>query len=328
MASAYLGPERHRPLAVISESYQTRLSVACPGGGDGFSFGLEYEKKLQTLLDQHLELGTTDRLVYVGDARGSLAQTIADRFCLIHPVQTVIPGHFHYAETEDGYHVVPIRISHVGAEEFFRNLSEDELTDKPKYDRILVEDCVRYLAEPQATYKNMTASLTPDGKILIIHRPGELSTLPIFNDAKLRLTNSEIPYTDIIKDLQACRLDVSWELESLPVLMPKTKWLSMVKMKFPTQMEILSQLEIEAGIRELTEGVLKYEGDMVEFVDRLMFITATPCRQPATLPTLHRSGAELMTEPQETPLKLVMKLSPEKLRELRCKPEDDLLDTF
>ena len=48
--------------------------------------------------------------------------------------------------------------------------------------------------------------------------------------------------------------------------MRKTKWLSMVQEKFPTQMEILSGKEVTSGVRELSEGVLKYEGDWVSCV--------------------------------------------------------------
>ncbi|XP_012945793.1 uncharacterized protein LOC106013757 [Aplysia californica] len=317
MASAYLGPETHRPLSVISESFQSRYRIPNYVGSEQFRFGEEYEEKMYSLLHEHLELGTTDRMVYVGDLRGSLSKAIQDRFCLVPPVQTVIPGHFHYAETDDGYKMLPIRIAHVGAEDFFRKLAEDPSPSKPKYDKILVKDCVRYLAEPRTTYANMVASLAPGGKMLLIHRPGQLSTLPYFSDARQRLSENDIPYEDIIRELQACKLDVSWELECLPVRMQKTKWLAMVKEKFPTQMEILSGREVKSGIRELAEGVLKYEGDMVEFMDRLLFITATPSRLPANRLTVQRSGAELMATPQETNLKYIMEMCPDELSELR-----------
>ncbi|GFO37401.1 methyltransferase type 11 [Plakobranchus ocellatus] len=326
MASAYLGPEIHRPLSVISESYQTRLRIPSLGEEERYRFGKEYETKLFSLLHEHLELGTTDKMVYVGDIKGSMSEAIEEKFCLVHPVQTVIPGHFHYAETEGGAKMLPIRIAHVGAEEFFRNLAENESADKPQYDRILVDDCVRYLAEPRVTYKNMVSSLAPNGRLLLIHRPGDLSTLPYFSDARQRLSENEIAYSDIIRDLQACRLDVSWELECLPVRMPKRKWLAMLRERYPTQTEILSQMEVVSGIRELSEGVLKYEGDMVEFVDRQLFISATPCRLPTGIPTVKRGGAELELTPKKElpPLKYVMKICPEQLKELRRKPEEDL----
>lgn len=63
MASAFLGPETHSPLSVIAERYQTKLNIASLENEQKFSFGVEYEKKLYSLIDDHLELETSDRLV-------------------------------------------------------------------------------------------------------------------------------------------------------------------------------------------------------------------------------------------------------------------------
>lgn len=71
---------------------------------------------------------------------------------------------------------------------------------------------------------------------------------------------------DIVRGLQSVRLDVEWELECLPVYMPKRKWLAMVRDQHPSQMEVMSDTEILSGLRELTEGILKYEGDEVSMV--------------------------------------------------------------
>ncbi len=40
-------------------------------------------------------------------------------------------------------------------------------------------------------------------------------------------------------------------------------------------MQITSDYEVKAGLRDVTEGVLKYEGNVVEFTDRLLFIVAS-----------------------------------------------------
>uniref|UniRef100_A0A0B6Z4B3 Uncharacterized protein n=1 Tax=Arion vulgaris TaxID=1028688 RepID=A0A0B6Z4B3_9EUPU len=319
MASAFLGPESHRPLAVITESYQTKLKIPILTGDDKFCFGTEYEKKLYSLIHEHLELDTTDKLVYVGDIKGSLSKAIEDHFCLIHPVQTLVPGHFHFIETYDGHRTLPVRIAHVGAEEHFRILAKDRSTHSTKYDKILVNDCVRYLEEPVTAYRNMIASLAPGGKLLIIHRTGELNTLPYFRDACQRITDNNISYTSILKDLQDAHLDVSWEVECLTVCMPKKKWLAMVRDKFPTQMEVLSDIEVMSGIRELSEGMFKYEGDMVEFVDRLLFISATPCEQPFNQSDIRRSRSQL--GPKPTTETYIMHLWPEQLRMLKGEPD-------
>lgn len=78
-----------------------------------------------------------------------------------------------------------------------------------------------------------------------------------------RLADNDVPYMDIVRDLQSVRLDVQWELEVVPVCMSKRKWLAMMRDHYPPQMEIMSETEVLAGLREQTEGVLKYEGDQV-----------------------------------------------------------------
>ena len=78
-----------------------------------------------------------------------------------------------------------------------------------------------------------------------------------------RLADNDIPYMDIVKDLQSVRLDVQWELEIVPANIQKRKWLAMMSEHYPPQMEIMSKTEMLGGIRELTEGMLKYEGETV-----------------------------------------------------------------
>ena len=70
----------------------------------------------------------------------------------------------------------------------------------------------------------------------------------------------------------------------------------MIHEKFPPLMEVMSTFEIQAGLRELSEGILKYEGDMVEFQDRLMFISAS---RPmfSDYPTIQRYGGAQTYKP-------------------------------
>jgi hypothetical protein len=55
-------------------------------------------------------------------------------------------------------------------------------------------------------------------------------------------------------------------------------------------MEIMSDAEITSGVRELSEGILKYEGENVELVDRLLFISVSPSKLEEGFPKLHRYG--------------------------------------
>ena len=309
MASYQLGPEVPGPFSVITENHvRRRIDIPYLPEHEKFSFGAQYEDKMCQLVHQYLELGTDDRLCYVGDPKGGLAPLLQDKFCLLEPVTTVLPGHIHYEESPN-HRMLPIKVANVGAEEYFRR--EREGKQPAKYDKILLKDTVQFFDDDEPkkkTYENVLGSLSEFGRVLIIHRPAPMNTLPVFTDAKDRLTNTEPGYMDIIKDLQACNLDVQWEIECLPIVMPKMKWMAMLNEKFPPCMQIVSKFEVVCGMRELSEGVLKYEGDIVEFTDRLLFITA--CRTIfSDLPVIKRFGTGVHHIPDPPTITDTMKYS-------------------
>ncbi|KAL8572472.1 hypothetical protein ACOMHN_005618 [Nucella lapillus] len=315
MASAYLGPESPRPLAVISESYRGHVRNCLPRLADleRYSLGQDYENHLFYLLHKYLELGTTDSLCYVGDNRDGFAQRIEQRFCLTEPVRTLLPGHVHYAETDDNKRV-PITIAHVGVEEHFRQLVQDRKSGKGSakegwFDKILLHEGCRQLTQPTQLYSDMVQCLSPGGTLLLLHRPALLSTLPVFKNAYTRLAENDVPYMEIVKNLQNNQLDVQWELEIVPVCMPKRKWLAMMRDRYPPNMEVMSDREVLGGLRELTEGVLKYEGDQVEFKDRLLLIKATHSTLENGYPSVQRySGRKYEPFPAQEDLKLTLAL--------------------
>ena len=225
---------------------------------------------------------------------------------------TVIPGHYSYVETDDNK-VLPIRVAHVGSEEFFRLQMKEQDDKRQLFDKVILKDALRYFEDPVEMYSNIMKCLSKHGKMLIIHRPSSINTLPIFHDARQRLEDNEIPYDDIIKDLKALDFDVQWEIECLPIQISKKKWYSMLESKFPPQMEIMSDFEVRSGIRELSEGVMKYEGDEVEFNDRLLFIVVgNPDKKRRGFPSIKRYNADdFVPYPTTTPLSYSMEVSPE-----------------
>lgn len=289
MASSFLGPESPRPYSVISEGYRNHLRIPVYGSREKYDLGKEYDESFYNLLQKYTDLDTTDRFCYVGDVKGSYAEKIIDKFCLLEPVMTVIPGHYSYVQTENEK-VLSLRVAHTGAEEYFRQLRKSKDPEKLVFDKILLKDAIRFFENPKETYTNIMECLAPGGKLVIIHRPSNLNTLPLFGDARERLESNEIPYMDIINDLQECKLDTQWEMECLPMIISKRKWFSMLKGKFPPMMEIMSDAEITSGVRELSEGILKYEGENVELVDRLLFISVSPSKLEEGFPKLHRYG--------------------------------------
>ncbi|PIK36487.1 hypothetical protein BSL78_26686 [Apostichopus japonicus] len=291
-------PDSPPPFSVVTEKWQNQLDIPKYRLEESYSFGDAYEDAMFKLIHKHLELDTHERFAYVGSNKGSLAEKIKEKFCLLQPMVNIFPGLIHYEETP-GQKLLPFRISHVGAEEYFRQLAESLGKDKPApFDKILLKDSVEHFTNPSQTFSHILRTLAPLGRLLIIHRPGPMSTLPMFTEANKKFVtdDSEEPYAKIIKHLQAVHVDVKWDIETLPIGMPKVKWLAMLREQFPPQMEAISRAQITTGIRELTEGMLKYQGEEVEFFDRLLLVTATHPLVENGFPSIQRCGT-LATQP-------------------------------
>lgn len=273
MANYQLGPEAPRPFSVLTENH-VRCHVELPyiPEHERYSFGEMHEKKMCELIHKYLELDTNDRLCYVGEPKGSLTSMLQSKFCLMEPITTVVPGHIHYEESPN-HRMLPIKVANVGAEEFFHRAATSG--SAPLFDKILLKDAVRYLEDPKKTFQDALKMLSDFGRIVIIQRPASMNTLPFFSDAKNRLMENDQSYLQIIKDLQSCNLDVQWDIECLPITMTKTHWYSMLKDRYPPQMEMVSPFEVTSGLRELSEGILKYGDELIEFRDRLLFISAS-----------------------------------------------------
>ena len=160
---------------------------------------------------------------------------------------TVIPGLYNYAET-DSQKMLPIRVAHVRAGEYFRLHAKEKPENKINFDKIILKDVIRFFENPLEVYENIMKCLSKNGRLLIIYRPTNLNTLPVFEEARQQLEDNETSYMDIIKDLLSLDYNLEWEVECLPVGMPTRNWYSMLHSKFPPQLEIMSDYEMFSGV--------------------------------------------------------------------------------
>lgn len=313
MASNYLGPEVPRPFSLISEAYQQQLAIPNYPEEDQYRFGNVYEEAMHSLIHTHLELGTTDRFCYVGENKGSFAPLIERKFCLVHPVKT-IPINIS-PEQRNKKAADICRPSNSAVEEFFRDASSKCSSFKKSiFDRILLKDCVHYLTgNMYSLFSQLKMCLHEEGKLLIIHRPGMLNTLPLPKHMVKEFESRDVDIAPILNALQDAGFDVKWDIEICPIIMPKVKWLSMLQEKHPADLEGTEDIVIRNAIRELTEGMFKYEGDMVQFTDRLLFISASPSMR-GRAPVLTRYGSTGYKPPppvSEDDLKYNMPITPD-----------------
>ncbi|XP_067935904.1 uncharacterized protein [Watersipora subatra] len=272
MASNYLGPEIPRPFSLISEEYQQQLAIPNYPEEDQYRFGQAYEEAMFSLIHTHLELGTTDRFCYIGEEKGSFSPLVERKFCLVNPVTTILPNIQKGGSTQSAV------TTSTRVDDYFRNASSEcSSLKKNLFDRILIKDCIQDLTSNMySLFSQLKLCLHGEGKLLIIHRPGMLNTLPLPKKMVKEFESKDVDIGPILNALQDAGFDVKWDIEICPIIMPKVKWLSMLQEKHPADLESSDDAVIRNAIRELTEGMFKYEGDIVQFTDRLLFISASP----------------------------------------------------
>ncbi|CAD5114536.1 unnamed protein product [Dimorphilus gyrociliatus] len=310
----YFGPESPRPFAVLRESGASSSSDLPSYGmeDDIYSFGIDYELRMCQLVHKHLELGTNDKLCYIGEDKGSLAPLLTNRFGLLQEPTVVFPGRIQYEEDHLKRRVA-IPLANIGAEDFFKESSD-------QFDKIALVYSINFIDDLGTFLCNAMDHLKDDGRLVVIERKPEMNTLPLFKEAKNKLMENELEkhdYSNIIKCLQAARADVSWEVELLNIRMPKAKWFNQLRSRFPSPLEMFSDLDIEAGIRELNDGMLKYCVDsIIEFTDRLLFITGSKT-SPNRYPSIQRFGSSLLSpHPDMKAMNYSMKATPELMKYL------------
>ena len=91
--------------------------------------------------------------------------------------------------------------------------------------------------------------------------------------------------------IQSVRCDVEWEIETAPIRMTQNKWLLMMKHRFPSGgfLDDCTESDVGYGLRELVEGIFKYQGPEVEFYDRLLIVVATHQLPNTKLPIIQRT---------------------------------------
>ena len=169
------------------------------------------------------------------------------------------------------------------------------------FDKIVIYNSIHLFSDTNTELLRFVNALTNRGRLLIIHRPFRLNTLPFPADILDRLRSSDLSLEHLISTIQQLGLEFHWEVEECRVVMSRQKWFNMIQHGgFPPREQ---EHESEAvddpektssttsdGVCELMTGILRYAGDDdIEFVDRMVFITinrASPVpttKNPATV---------------------------------------------
>jgi hypothetical protein len=247
------------------------------GGG----LGSVYYDNMTCMIDRYVELGTADRVCFVGRcaAAAKILPMLAERYCLTKPTTLAYTCRCQRHHADEGSSI----------DETFPLQFSKTNPPSPRYDKIILFNSLQNFDDLPTGIVRIMKSLSDNGILLIVQRPASLNTLPVPQSvlARLRDHGSDVPMERIISTVQALGLDFRWEMEDVRVVMSRRDWINLLMVGFPL-CEMDPEQEEAAGavssaghheceaINDLMTGIMRYAGSSdIEFTDRLLVVTIT-----------------------------------------------------
>ncbi len=138
------------------------------------------------------------------------------------------------------------------------------------FTKMLLKEVIHHITDRERFWHNTYNALPIGGKLLIITRPQHIA-FPFFDAAKKAFSRNQPPHEEIETELKNAGFDVSTTRRSHTFTLPKESWYDMLRHRFMSDLGAFSDQEIEEGISEIES---RYEGETIDIVDHLIFITA------------------------------------------------------
>lgn len=215
--TTFFGPEMPEPLSARTEKYLPYLPLEKDSNAhDLYSFGPVYNARLNFEIAKMAEIDFDDRICYVGPCRGNNLRHLISQLSLIHPVMHLVPGAALH-ETREEWAIEEaqensslLRRSEQSAEAFFREWRPEK---GPHFDKIIVRDCFGLVVALRDFYADVVRALTPKrGRLLLVHRPDSLSSLPFHTPALMAGQKKSPSVSDVVEDLKAVNCEVEYEV--------------------------------------------------------------------------------------------------------------------
>jgi 2-polyprenyl-3-methyl-5-hydroxy-6-metoxy-1,4-benzoquinol methylase len=215
-----------------------------------------------------LALGSGVLLADVGAGTGQFTAEIARRgiiAVLVEPSKEMLAM---AAKQQD----VDMRLLQATAQEF----ASGERAPGERFDRLLMKEMLHHVPpdERRSMLEGLKDRLAPGGRLLALTRPHK-PAYPLFEAARLKWEQGTPAafLTDYLALMQEVGFHVELSTETFPMRLKKDTWYTMVRQRFWSCFDGLSESELEAGIQELESRFP--ETDELEFDEVELFIVAS-----------------------------------------------------
>eukprot|EP00058_Branchiostoma_floridae_P021301 XP_002606791.1 hypothetical protein BRAFLDRAFT_82433 [Branchiostoma floridae] len=246
-----------------------------------YTLGDSHGEAILTLIDDLVGIDPEHAVAYVGNYRGSFAPLLEAKFALRKPVKRVhlgvqagaiplrrsLPASAVYPNTQEDFTTVAGAIPVKSSGNF--------LSDAGKavpYDRVVFYDALGSLENTGSMFDHVANMLTEDGKIIIIHRPVGLCSLPLPAAGYKLLQETSVSSNKLTEELRANGfVKVTCEVRTVPVRIDKQRYLAMMREGYPPPMDRVKGRDLARAVRELDTRIKE---ELLEFRDRMVVISA------------------------------------------------------
>ncbi len=145
------------------------------------------------------------------------------------------------------------------------------IASKTPFSKMLLKEVIHHITDRERFWNHVHEALPHEGKLLIITRPQRIA-FPFFDAAKEAFAKNQPPHESIETELQKSGFHIITQCRSHTFTLPKESWYEMLRHRFMSDLGVFSDEEIEEGILEIES---RYEGETIDIIDHLIFITAT-----------------------------------------------------
>lgn len=142
------------------------------------------------------------------------------------------------------------------------------------FTKMLLKEVIHHITDRETFWLNAYNSLPYGGKLLVITRPQQIS-FPLFDAAREAFARNQPPHEIIETELLKSGFDIHTSHRSHTFALNKKSWYEMLRHRFMSDLGVFSDQEIDEGIKEIES---RYDGEMIDIIDHLIFITADKVR--------------------------------------------------
>jgi len=225
-----------------------------------WSFSRDHHEWLTDLIIKHLEPAAHHRLVDLGAGTGYFLHRLTHRIGFYKTPIAVEPDPKMVAIAKQR---LGMQCIDMDAQAFLRQA--------PKLDRFLLKEMIHTIPDRASLWRDIRSAMNLGGRALVMTRP-QVPGLPFFDKAMEAFARSQPAIDVLLDEIAQSGLVPEFSWVSRPMSLEKDRWASLLRGRFSSNLNALSDAEIEDGIRQMD---LRFPGPVIDFQEYMVLIRAS-----------------------------------------------------